>query len=125
MKKIFIAFSLVIFTLLSITSCSSGSEDSLKNENPSAYELMETAFVGNPVKNDIQPMMERVMQRHKLDVNEENLQKVGSMLVTLRKASDAGVTEMEILEHIYQNGSDKLTLSEQAGISATLLESTK
>jgi cytochrome bd-type quinol oxidase subunit 1 len=123
MKLKFILPTLIVVSV--VTSCGNNSIDSSSNNKPSAYEMMETAFEGYPNKSDLKPMMESVMNRHKLEVNEVNLQKVGSMLVSLRKASKVGVTEMEILKHIYQNGSEKISLPDQAGISAVELELTK
>jgi len=78
--------------------------------------MMEVAFEGYPSTNDIKPMMESIMKKYDLEITEENLQKVASMLVSLRKASKVGVTEIELLKHIYQKGSDKISLPDQAGI---------
>ena len=58
-------------------------------------------------------------------LNEEYLEKAGSVLVTLRKQSKVGVTEMEILKHIYQNGLDNTNYQSQASLSFTTLELTK
>lgn len=113
----------IIFTILLLTSC--GNSQSEQKENPTAYEMMETAFEGYPSKSEIQPMIEAVMKRYDMTVTDESLQRVGNMLVVLRKESKVGVTEMEILKHIYQNGSTTNTLPDQAAISFLYLESTK
>lgn len=134
MKKILEVFSVTLFATFIITSCGTGSNDSSKIENPNdyeiienpnAYEMMEVAFDGYPSTNDIKPMMESVMKTYNMQVTEENLQKVASMLVSLRKESKVGVTEMEILKHIYQNGSTTNSLPDQAAVSFLHLESTK
>jgi uncharacterized protein YpuA (DUF1002 family) len=122
MKKI---FSILTLTTLLLTFSCSDSNNNSTSKTPTAYEMMEVAFENYPSKNDIQPMMESVMTRYELEINENNLQKVASMLVSLRKASKVGVTEMELLKHMYQNGSDKISLPDQAGLSATILETTK
>jgi hypothetical protein len=96
-----------------------------ENSTPNAYTMMEVAFEGNPSTSDIQPLMEQVMKNYNLDVNEENLQKVASMLVSLRKKSLVSVTEMEILKNIYQKGSTEIPLPTQAAISLMNLEKTK
>jgi hypothetical protein len=86
---------------------------------------MQVAFKGSPEISKIKPMLEAVIENYDLPKTDEYRLKVGSMLVALRKASAVGVTEMEILKHIYQNGSNKISLPDQAGISATLLETSK
>ena len=101
------------------------SSTSSENTQPSAYEMMEVAFEGNPSTSEIQPMMEEVMKNYELEVNEENLQKVASMLVSLRKESKVAVTEMEILKNIYQKGDRNVPLTTQAAISLMNLEQTK
>ncbi len=44
------------------------------------------------------------------------------MLVVLRKSSAIGVTEMDILKHMYQNKIPGTTIDKQAGLSSALLE---
>lgn len=89
------------------------------------YEIMHVAFEGSPEISNIKPMLEAVLVTYGLPKTDEYRLKVGSMLVTLRKASSVGVTEMDILKNIYQHGSNKISLPDQAGISATLLERSK
>jgi hypothetical protein len=89
------------------------------------YEMMHHAFIGTPEIEDFKPMLDDVMERYKMPITDENALKVGNMLVALRKDSKVGVTEMDILKHIYQKGSANISLAEQAGISAAELETTK
>lgn len=96
---------------------------SSNEKNP--YEMMQVAFEGSPEISKIKPMLEAVLEKYDLPKTDEYRLKVSSMLVSLRKASAVGVTEMEILKHIYQNGSNKISLPDQAGLSATLLETSK
>jgi hypothetical protein len=86
---------------------------------------MHIAFEGYPEISEIKPMLEAVMDNYSFPKTDDNRLKVGNMLVALRKASEAGVTEMQILKHIYKYGSNKISLPEQAGLSATLLETNK
>jgi hypothetical protein len=90
-----------------------------------AYTMMETAFEGYPRKSEIQPMMQKVMKMYGYPETEENLQRFGSVLVSLRKESVLGVTEMDILKHVYQNGNTSITFPQQAAISAVYLEKYK
>lgn len=92
---------------------------------PDAYEIMEGVFIGEPEKEKVQPLIETVMQRYGMTINNENLTRVANMLFALRKESKVGVTEMDILKHIYQKGSAAISLPDQAGLSATTLELTK
>ena len=83
---------------------------------------MHIAFEGYPEVSEIKPMLEAVMDNYSFPKTDDTRLKVGNMLVVLRKASAVGVTEMQILKHIYQHGSNKISLPDQAGLSATLLE---
>ena len=105
------------------SSSSSSSSSSIADKDP--YEVIHIAFEGFPDKEDVQPMLEAVMKRYNMTVTNDNIIKVGNMLVTLKQDSKVGVTEMEILKHIYQKGSSSITLPEQAGISSVLLEQSK
>ena len=81
-------------------STQSPSSSSITDKDP--YEVIHIAFEGFPDKEDVQPMLEAVMKRYNMTVTNDNIIKVGNMLVTLRQDSKVGVTEMEILKHIYQ-----------------------
>jgi hypothetical protein len=94
-------------------------------QQASAYEMMETVFIGKPRKSTIQPLIEAVMKRHGLTVTEQNLIGVSSALVSLRKESAVGVTEMDILKHMYQKGNSKNDMVTQMGTSAAILEYSK
>jgi len=89
------------------------------------YYIMSVAFVGRPKEDVIKPLMEAVMKRYQLSINRDNLLKCASALVSLRKESTIGVTEMQILKHMYQKGVSKTTFPKQAALSASILELTK
>ena len=110
-------------TAPSTQSSSSSSSSSIADKDP--YEVIHIAFEGFPDKEEVQPMLEAVMKRYNMTVTNDNILKVGNMLVVLKKESKVGVTEMDILKHIYQKGSSSITLPEQAGISSVLLEQSK
>lgn len=107
------------------TSTTTPSSSTSKIADKDPYEVIHIAFEGFPDKEEVQPMLEAVMRRYDMPVTNDNILKVGNMLVVLRKESKVGVTEMEILKHIYQKGSSSITLPEQAGISSVLLEQSK
>ncbi len=107
----------------STPSSSSASNSAIEDKDP--YEVIHVAFEGFPDKEVVQPMMEAVMKRYNMTITNDNILKVGNMLVVLKKESVVGVTEMDILKHIYQKGSSSITLPEQAGISSVLLEQSK
>ncbi len=106
-------------------SCNTSTEKKKVNIKKSAYEKMEVAFIGKPNKNEIQPILEKVMKFHGINVTEENLERTGSVLVTLRKESKSGITEMDILNHMNRNGVSQFSFPDQAAVSFTLLESTE
>ena len=91
-------------------------------QKASAYEMMEVVFIGKPSKSTIQPLLEGVMKKYKLPIAEDNLLRASSALVSLRKNSNAGITEMQKLRHMYQHGANGGTFPSQAGMSASLLE---
>lgn len=113
---------LFLATMMAVLSCSEGKTE---NQSADAYTMMETVFEGYPSKSEIQPLMQKVLQMYGYEETEENLQKVGSVLVELRKNSVLGVTEMDILKDVYQNGNTSITFAEQAAISAVILERKK
>lgn len=129
LKSIAILVAIAILTFCSNntssdnSTSSSSSSTSVAEKDP--YELMHLAFVGSPEVSEIKPMLDAVMDKYNFPKTNDNRLKVGNMLVALRKASPVGVTEMEILKHIYQEGSNQISLPDQAGISATLLETSK
>lgn len=122
MKKL-IKLSFVLATTISIASCSCEHKKEPIPKNP--YEIMAVAFEGFPEKNSISAMMEPVMDRHKIEKTDKNRTDFADMLLRLRKGSALGVTEMDILKHMYQKGSGSNTLVQQAALSATYLEETK
>lgn len=85
------------------------------------YELMNSVFIGNPEISEIKPLVEGVLKKYSLSATDEYRLKVGSMLVSLRKHNEGKITEMELLKHIYQHGSNRISLPDQAGFSATIL----
>jgi hypothetical protein len=129
MKKIFLMLNILIFISVVIISCGGKEEskESLTEQEKieQSYGMMHTAFEGNPEIEEFKPMLDDVMTTYGYEINEKNLNAVGSALLELKKASKVGVTEMEILKHIYQKGTDKISFADQAGLSAATLELTK
>ncbi len=129
LKSIAILVAVAILTFCSNntssdnSTSSSSSSTSVAEKDP--YELMHLAFEGSPEVSEIKPMLEAVMDKYNFPKTNDNRLKVGNMLVALRQASTVGVTEMEILKHIYQEGSNQISLPDQAGLSVTLLETSK
>ena len=122
MKKIIRIFTAFVFVMLTV-NC--GNSENKEKETKSVYEKTQTAFENSPRKSEVKPIMEDVMETYNLEITDENIEKTASMLITLRKDSKVGVTEMDILKHMYQNGSKNNSLTDQAAISFTYLESTK
>lgn len=101
----------------------SSNGSSISEKDP--YEVMHVAFEDSPEIDKIKPLLEAVMATYGFDKTDDNRLRVANMLVTLRKKSAAGVTEMELLKHIYQHGSNRLSLPEQAALSSISLEQSK
>lgn len=117
-KQIILLFSI---TLL-LSSCNSSTGNKKATVEKSAYEKMEVAFIGKPLTSEIQPTLEKVMKFHGIKVTENNLERTGGVLVTLRKESKNGITEMDILNHMNKNGASQFSFPDQAAVSFTLLE---
>lgn len=133
--KIHTTIALVVLAFFTSCTCSSPSDKSVSersssnsSSNPSEkdpYEIMHIAFEGSPEIDEIKSLLEVVMDNFSFPKTDENRLKLANGLVVLRKASTVGVTEMDILKHIYQHGTNKISLAEQLGLSATILETSK
>jgi len=86
-----------------------------------AFEMLPIVSEGNPSLESVKKLLSDVMDKYHLEVNYENINRCGSAVLSLREASAVGVTEMELLKHMYQEGDDRLSFPEQAGVSATIL----
>jgi len=87
-----------------------------------AYEMLHVVFEGNPEKVALKRLMSAVMAKYDIVENYENLNRCGSALLSMKKSSAIGVTEMQILKHMYQYGDATQSFPNQAAISAVLLE---
>jgi hypothetical protein len=91
-----------------------------------AYEKIHIAFEGMPEISVVKPMLEDVMKRSNIEITNDNILKCANVLVVLRKDSKIGVTEMQILKHMYQNGrSSGMDYANQAAVSSFLIEKTQ
>ncbi|MEE1884381.1 hypothetical protein [Pedobacter flavus] len=88
------------------------------------YHLLHVAFQNEPEAESIKKFVDPILKRHGHDIDFDNINRLGSMMIGIRKRSAVGVTEMDVLKHMYQNGSSNNTLIEQAAISAFYLEKT-
>lgn len=87
------------------------------------FEAMELAFEGNPSQRQIRAALDPVMEQFDLPLTDENYERAGSTLVSLRQSSEKGVTEMDILAEmaLLETGSD-LTFAEAAALTFAGLE---
>lgn len=90
-----------------------------------AFEKVHIAFEGMPDKDKVKALLETVMNRYNIVINNDNVLKVSNVLVVFKNESKVGVTEMDILKHIYQNGTTDVDYPTQAAISASILEEIK
>ncbi|MBL4656073.1 MAG: hypothetical protein JKY33_09655 [Bacteroidia bacterium] len=112
---------LIITLILFFTSCGgSGGSDSKKAKNsPSkkeAIEMLESVFIGSVSKQDIKDLMGAALTMYKLPLTGENYLKVGNSLTALRKASNKGVSEIDIVTHMIlaDTGWEGVSFEEQA-----------
>lgn len=97
-------------------------EDTETADTSDPYYIMHIAFEGQPGQAELATLINEVLQQHNEEVNDRNAIGLGNALVVMRKESKKGVTEMEILRHMHRVGANKMKLSEQVGLSASLLE---
>lgn len=104
-------------------------ENSLHNGIPGkaddAYQKIHIAFEGMPEIEKVKPLLDAVMERYNIVINNDNVLKCANVLVVMKNNSKVGVTEMDILKHMYQTGNSSVDYATQAAISATYLEQTK
>lgn len=109
-----------------------GNEEESSNSvsDMNAIEMMEVAFIGGHSEAEIKTLIDQTMKLYSLPINEENYQRLGSVLVSLRK--ETGVSEMDILKCMkaadYKNtiGEDitaEKAVTDSAAICATTLSS--
>lgn len=134
MKNFKLNATIILIIVAILSSCANNSSEKNSNYDNSKYkakneiskkdpyEVMHATFEGSPDISELKLMLESVMQTYNFERTNDNRLKIANMLVTLRKESTVGVTEMDILKDIYLNGSDKISLAEQEGLSATILE---
>lgn len=122
----------LLFILIGVFSGGDNNSTSTQNQNTgaesSAIEMMEVAFIGGHSQGEIKTLIDATMRLNSLPITEENYQRLGSVLVTLRK--ETGVSEMDILTCMkaadYRNsvGGDiipKKAVTDSAAICAALL----
>ncbi len=128
---------IVLFVLIGIFSGGDNtSTNTQSNQNTggnsgsesSAIEMMEAAFIGGHSQGEIKTLIDATMRLNSLPLTEENYQRLGSVLVSLRK--ETGVSEMDILTCMkaadYRNsvGGDitpEKAVTDSAAICAALL----
>lgn len=120
MKKL-----ILLIYIVTLQSCVSNNNSNPSNLKPDALTQMEVVFEGNSSKEEIQKLMTAVLAKYDMEVNEQNLTRCADVVVSLRKSSVLGVTEMEILKHIYQHGDNNIDFPTQAALSYTVLEMNK
>ena len=113
-----------LFTII-VLSIGMNSCNSESGKTRTTYEMISDAFEDAPAQHEIKPLLENVMDKYHYSKTEDHKLGVANMLVELRKSSAVGVTEMEILKHMYQEGDSRNTIDKQAALSATILEISK
>lgn len=89
----------VIFLSLSFNSaCNSPKKQASKPS--AALAQMAKEFEGNHPLTYIRIEVNQAFRLYEVPANETNYQRCADMLIALRKASQKGVTEMEILAHV-------------------------
>ena len=120
--------ALIVIMIAILASCgTNNTSDSEKKKAPSkleAIEMLGSVFTGSYSQQEIQENMDAVITLYKLSLSGENYLKTGNTLTSLRKSSNNGVSEMEIVTHmiIANTGWQGVSFDEQASESARSLE---
>jgi len=110
-NKYYLVIIVLVAGIIFFGSVNTGTSSSKKTTNvyqKSAYKKMEIAFIGNPKESEIRPILDEVILHHGADLTERNREKSASVLVELRKSSKVGITEMDILKHMHNGGSEMI-----------------
>lgn len=124
MKKILIVILIAIFTSCGTNNDNSDAGEKVPPSKSEAIEMLGSVFIGSFSQKEIQEKMDAVMTMYKLQLSGENYLKTGNALTSLRKSSNKGVNEMDIITHMIlaNTGWKSISFDEQAGISARSLE---
>jgi len=98
---------------------------SLTGNTDEAYEAIHYAFEGMPDIEVVKPLLVEVMNQYKIVINNKNTLICSDVLIAMKHRSKVGVTEMEMLKHMYQHGDRNIDFATQLAVSATYLESIK
>ncbi len=129
MKKIITHIATTVLIALCMTGCSSTTTSSYKRtaepptntQRTDALSMMEVAFVGGYSRATIKARMDRVMPLYDLSLTEDNYERAGSVLVSLRK--ETGVEEMAIAQCMLEMHVDGMNMQfpSSAALCATTL----
>jgi len=114
--------------LVFVVACSSTEEtETASVQDMDALSQMCLAFEGSPSSEAIKALLDQVLPLYGLEANEENYSRVGSVLVTLRKESKVGITEMHILSYMAMSGPPPTNMEfpDMAALAFTALESSE
>lgn len=89
------------------------------------YDTLHLAFEGYPDEKKMKGLFEAILTSYRMPVTTANVKGLATLLLALRKRSVMGVTEMDILTHIYQSKNSRLDLPTQAEMSFNIIEKTK
>jgi len=117
-------------TTFGVTKMCSNNDNNYYNTNkvsneeikPNSYQIISTVFIGNPTQSEIQPMLETILRNYNKPINDDEIMKFANGLLVMRKDSKIGITEMQILKHMYQHFDSKIDMAGQLALSSSLLE---
>jgi len=103
------------------TNRSYTSAEQMLNEDP--HQVLSNVFKGNPAKEEIIPVIERILEIYNLPNTPDQIGKIGNMALVMRKKSIMGFTEMQLLRCMARLGDTKIAnVSEQAAICSMSLD---
>ncbi len=107
---------LIVITFITVLCFSS------RAYSQDALGMMTTIFKGSYTRQQIKTTLDRTMTLYGVSINEENYNRTGSVLVSLRK--ETRVKEMNILNYMIKSYSPKIkiNLPNAAALAATFLQ---
>lgn len=124
-KYLTLSLVFLILAILLVNGCSTEVKQTSISYNQykaDALTMIETVFVGDYTRAEIKSRLDMAMRLFDLPITEDNYNRAGSVLVTLRK--EASVAEMDILDHMIRSSVPGLEISfpDQATLSAISLQ---
>ena len=88
------------------------------------YDTIAKAFKGSPNAENVKQLMDTVLRQSNVEISRDNVVRFANDLKIRRNGSKRGVTEIDLLNEMYQHGTSTV-LDKRLEAATTVLEKTK